>query len=219
MSELARDELQSPSKRTGRSTQHHSRSSRRRREHHTSQKPSPRSLARRSMPLPPVPVGINAHGRAVQFPSVLILPPLGRLSPAAVVGGRIVCVLRRIGADISRAVVEADAVNPVIDIAPRVFNAAILYAAIACPGGSDRAGVVGHAVRRTRLLQRGIADNTVADFALAIPVCILDEIEQPDRAPRRIIVLLPLAALFFREFVRAVARVMFVSGFAPDLEA
>ena len=56
--------------------------------------------------------------------------------------------------------------------------------------------MVGHAVRRTRLLQRGIADNAVADFALAIPVCILDEIEQPDRAPRRIIVLLPLAALF-----------------------
>ena len=55
--------------------------------------------------------------------------------------------------------------------------------------------MVGHAVCRACFGNRRYADNTVADLALAVPVCILDEIEQPDRAPRRIIVLLPLAAL------------------------
>ena len=66
--------------------------------------------------------------------------------------------------------------------------------------------MVGHAVRRAGLLQRGIADNAVADLALAVPVCILDKIEQPDRAPRRIIVLLPLAALVAGVRARCGAR-------------
>ena len=55
--------------------------------------------------------------------------------------------------------------------------------------------MIGHTVCRTCFGNRRYADNAVADFALAVPVCILDKIEQPDRAPRRIIVLLPLAAL------------------------
>ena len=55
--------------------------------------------------------------------------------------------------------------------------------------------MIGHTVCHTCFGNRRYADNAVADFALAVPVCILDKIEKPDRAPRRIIVLLPLAAL------------------------
>ena len=72
---------------------------------------------------------------------------------------------------------------------------AVLHSGLAIRAGCA-AGMVGHAVRAAGVDCRAIAiDIAAPDFALAVPVGKLHQIEQPDRAPRREVILAPLTPL------------------------
>ena len=61
---------------------------------------------------------------------------------------------------------------------------------------SCASGVVGHTVRTAGVDRGAVAvDIAAPDFALAVPVGKLHQIEQPDRAPRREVILAPLTTL------------------------
>ena len=61
---------------------------------------------------------------------------------------------------------------------------------------SCASGMVSHAVRAAGRNGRAVAvDIAAPDFALAVPVGKLHQIEQPDRAPRREVILAPLTTL------------------------
>ena len=112
-----------------------------------------------------------------------------------IVARGVIGVVRRSGADIHRAIVEVDTVDPLEDIAPGVLDVAVLNGCLTiCAGCST--GMIGHAVRAAGVDGGAVSiDIAAADLPLAIPVSKLDQIQQPHGAPGSEVILRPLVAL------------------------
>lgn len=88
---------------------------------------------------------------------------------------------RRVENDHHAVAVVVAAVHPVEAVVPQALNVAVLRGcAVGRAGARRRAGVVRHGIRIAHVLHAGVVAAAVADDCLAVPVGVLDDVEQPD---------------------------------------